>query len=198
MKPRMERSHFSKWPMKAGLVACIPLMLVTSCVTPYQDQRTRQEVGQREDMLIIQEEMRRLAGRIETLELEMEQVYREVDTQKTEMQRSQRAQRDQMQQNLGTLEQRVDSVEAARARDREEIIEQLSATMSRLIREHAASTAASRPAASGYGYEHVVGPGETLSHIAAAYGVTTRTIIDANNISNPDRLQVGQRLFIPD
>lgn len=187
---------FASW---AGLRVGLPLMLITtSCVTPYQDQRARQEVREREDLLILREEMRRLSGRIETLELEMEQVYRDIDTQQTEAQRSQRTLRDQMDQRLAGMEQRVDTVDRARIRDREEIVEQLSATMAQLIREQAARATPSRPAASGYGYEHVVGPGETLSHIAAAYGVTTRAIINANNISNPDRLQVGQKLFIPE
>lgn len=174
-------------------------LFMSGCVTTYQDQRARQEVREREDMLILQEEIRRLAGRVETLEMEMAQVYRDVDIQKTESQRSQRTQREQIDQRLGGVEQRVEAVDRARIRDREEIVEQLSATMAQLIRQHAArAPAANRPAASGYGYEHTVGPGETLSHIAAAYGVTTRAIIDANNISNPDRLRVGQKLFIPE
>ncbi len=195
----MNHRNQRKWVAKAGILATMPLLLgVTSCVTPYQDQRARQEVREREDILILREEMRRLSGRVETLELELEQVYRDVETQKTESQRSQRAQRDQVDQRLTGIEQRVDTVDRARIRDREEIVEQLSATMAQLIRQHAASAPASRPAPSGYGYEHVVGAGETLSHIAAAYGVTTRAIIDANNISNPDRLRVGQRLFIPE
>ncbi len=44
---------------------------------------------------------------------------------------------------------------------------------------------------------HVVQSGETLSGIAAAYGVTTQDLIDANDISNPSLVVVGQELKIP-
>lgn len=43
---------------------------------------------------------------------------------------------------------------------------------------------------------HTVRSGETLSHIASRYGVTTQTILAANDLINPNRLYVGQRLNI--
>lgn len=45
---------------------------------------------------------------------------------------------------------------------------------------------------------HRVAAGETLYNIALRYGVTVRSIIDANNLSNPDRLSIGQELIIPE
>lgn len=44
---------------------------------------------------------------------------------------------------------------------------------------------------------HVVKPGETLYYIAIQYGVTMRSIIEANNLTNPDRLNLNQQLIIP-
>ena len=44
---------------------------------------------------------------------------------------------------------------------------------------------------------HVVAAGETLSAIAARYGVTTAALVEANKLDNPDRLAIGQRLVIP-
>ncbi len=43
---------------------------------------------------------------------------------------------------------------------------------------------------------HVVRSGETLGAIANKYRVSTRSIIKLNNLRNPDRLSVGQRLKI--
>jgi LysM repeat protein len=40
--------------------------------------------------------------------------------------------------------------------------------------------------------------GETLSAIAKAYGVKMKTISQANNLSNPNNLRLGQTLFIPE
>ncbi len=44
---------------------------------------------------------------------------------------------------------------------------------------------------------HVVRPGETLSGIAARYGVSTRTLASYNGIRNWNFLRAGQRLAIP-
>ncbi len=44
---------------------------------------------------------------------------------------------------------------------------------------------------------HTVEAGESLSKIAAEYGITTAALADANGITNPDRIRVGQRLVIP-
>jgi LysM repeat protein len=33
--------------------------------------------------------------------------------------------------------------------------------------------------------------------IAQQFGVTTQAIISANNLTNPDRLSIGQQLIIP-
>lgn len=44
---------------------------------------------------------------------------------------------------------------------------------------------------------HVVQPGETLSAIAARYGVDMQSLAQANGISNPSLIRSGQRLTIP-
>ncbi|MBM3318462.1 MAG: LysM peptidoglycan-binding domain-containing protein, partial [Candidatus Eisenbacteria bacterium] len=44
---------------------------------------------------------------------------------------------------------------------------------------------------------HRVRRGETLSRIAALYGVGLDALLKANKLSNPNRLQVGQQLTIP-
>jgi LysM repeat protein len=44
---------------------------------------------------------------------------------------------------------------------------------------------------------HVVQAGENLEYIAGNYGVQMADLVAANQLSDPDRLQVGQRLLIP-
>lgn len=44
---------------------------------------------------------------------------------------------------------------------------------------------------------HRVASGETLFSIARRYGVTIQAIVDTNQLTNPDRLSVGQELVIP-
>ncbi|MDX2136995.1 MAG: LysM peptidoglycan-binding domain-containing protein [Chloroflexota bacterium] len=44
---------------------------------------------------------------------------------------------------------------------------------------------------------YVVQPGDTLSLIAASQGVSVTALVEANNIADPNRLEVGQVLVIP-
>jgi len=49
----------------------------------------------------------------------------------------------------------------------------------------------------GAGRTHVVEAGETLTEIAARYGVPVAELQKANELADPDRLRVGQRLTVP-
>ena len=49
------------------------------------------------------------------------------------------------------------------------------------------------PSEAGY---HVIQPGESLSQIASAYGMSVRDLAEANGISNPNSIRVGQKLKV--
>jgi LysM repeat protein len=53
------------------------------------------------------------------------------------------------------------------------------------------------PAPPTTGQKYVVEPGDTLSTIAEKFGVTIDELVQANRLSNPDLLVVGQELIIP-
>jgi len=53
------------------------------------------------------------------------------------------------------------------------------------------------PVETGAYTEHIVVAGETLSAIAAKYGVTYWDIVRRNGIANPNLIYVGQKLIIP-
>jgi len=44
---------------------------------------------------------------------------------------------------------------------------------------------------------HVVRAGDSVSRIAAHYGVTRKSLIDANKLARPEQLRIGQRLVVP-
>ncbi len=70
-------------------------------------------------------------------------------------------------------------------------------TMTAVPAATAAPTTAPTPAPTT-NRTYTVQRGDELKNIAAQYGVSIWTIIDANEIPNPDSLRVGQVLHIPD
>ena len=61
----------------------------------------------------------------------------------------------------------------------------------------AATPSPSLPSAAGTGFTHTIASGESLYTIARRYEVTTQAIVQANNLSSPDKTVVGQKVIIP-
>lgn len=83
---------------------------------------------------------------------------------------------------VAALRSDLAAVRSAQGRLRDEIVEDLSARISAIAKRQEQARAA----------------GQTLSAIALAYQVSVKAIMQANNITDPTKLRVGQTLFIPD
>jgi len=99
----------------------------------------------------------------------------------------------QVRDHLKTLDKTAEATGRTLSRLREEIIKDLSERIEKLLKKQ---SGAGRRTESGYW--HTVEQGQTLSEIAKAYNVPVAAIVRANNLSNPDAIRVGTRLFIPD
>jgi len=179
------------------------LLLGASGCASLDDMISRQTTQQREDIATIQEDMRKLSGRIEALELQNQQIQRNMDT--LNQQRGASAQVQSLQGRIDDLDGRMRSLEASREKDKQEIVDRLSAKIAQIVKPSpgagmgsGTATKQSKKAANDVGYEHEVKPGETISAIANAYGVTVKAIIENNEIKDPSKLRAGQKLFIPE
>lgn len=77
----------------------------------------------------------------------------------------------------------------------EEIIaEDKPATPAESVTEAAAPVPEAEPPTSRF---HTVAKGDTLWGISRQYGVSLQSLEEANNLDDPGRLSVGQRLVIP-
>lgn len=187
--------------------ATLALSLTSGClVTDGAGQPSATELALQQDLMALQEENRRLKGQLEGMELEIDRLARAVDALRAAPAGPSTADIQALQQRMGALEAQLRNIDAARERDRKEIIDTLTARISQLLASQTATRprTASAPTPSAVrrggaqeGYEHVVEAGQSLSAIAAAYGVSVREIVEANNLSNPNSLRVGQKLFIP-
>ena len=102
---------------------------------------------------------------------------------------------------LEAIRGEISRVRADSTTIRQKIVDDLSSRIDKMAASSGSRGASSSGAAArnrGSGYEHKVEKGQTLSEIAAGYGVSIQSIMNANNIKNPSALRVGQTLFIPD
>ena len=154
-------------------------LILSGCQSPYSSRSTN--THRAEDRRMEEENQRRMAGRIETLEMELGRVSRELDAQRQ------------------TLDSRLTGIERKNEADKRELVSNLTRQIEKLLKQ--AAPPPSAPASSGgsaYGFEHIVRKGETLSTIAKAYNVTAKAIASANKIKDANHLSIGQKLFIPE
>ena len=176
--------------MKPAMMVFFGLMFLSGlsgCVT-FDDPS--EIASQREDINILRDDLSRVKGQMETVELENRRMANEFG----KMRDACSDKRDQaaVQERLDNLERRIQSVNAAREKDKQAIVNQLSAKIAEIM-----SKASRQSHRTVSGNEHTVQPGETLSAIAAAYKIKASAIIEANGLPDPDNLRVGQRLVIP-
>lgn len=172
--------------------------LLTGCVTV--DSRSAR-AEEREDMLILEDKVQKASGNIEGLQMEVQRLQGQLDAIRSGSTQSAQSQSQAMQAALDDFDRRIRLLETAREKDKQEIIDRISAKMADIVKTSApvrSTKKTSKRAMSDTGYEHEVKSGETLSDIAAAYGVKPSVIVEANDLKNPNQLKVGQKLFIPE
>jgi LysM repeat protein len=137
---------------------------------------------------VLDEKVNRLSAQVEDLQFQQQQMKKEFESIRVEMQEVRRATGGASSGDLKALEDRIAAVDAARQADKKAIIDQLAKELS------SSSKPAGKPTADSK--DHTVAKGETLSAIAKLYGVTITDLKKANNLTGDD-LKVGQKLTIP-
>ena len=174
-------------------------ILTSGCITEFTRNKAHQITQEREDILLLKEDVRKLTGRLEHIEFETQRQHTEDGHQRKQQDRINQERFEEMRQELRALDKRIHQLTSRQAKDKQEIIDKLSDKISTLMKKSAARAETTRNAqGTAYGYEHTVQAGETLSEIAKEYRVSIRAIINANRLASPDELRVGEKLFIPE
>ena len=171
--------------------ACLILSavaLVTGCTTPRTQQR---QVQTHTNLENLQHTIEQLRERLEAGEQRQEHLAEALDSLRRELGQA----RGEYDDGLHALARRLDELDAARAEDRQQVINRISEQVAAMLKQNRAAVNARRTE-SGFG--HVVASGQTLSEIAKAYNVDVSVITKANGISDPNSIRVGQELFIPE
>lgn len=182
-------------PLALGLI-----LAGTGCVTT-------QEVGpppaSQADVGYLREEIRRMNARLDATDTEMGRLQSDLMASRSSQPDTASASQVQsVKAQVDDLQRQIRAVDAARAKDNKQIYDDLTKKISKLLKSSSSSSShsrsSSRRSGSQSGIEHEVKPGQTLSQIASAYGVTTKVLVEENGLKNANAIYAGQKLFIPD
>jgi outer membrane murein-binding lipoprotein Lpp len=175
---------------------------LAGCVTA-QDYQARMDARAQENQRLLQEQGSKLAGRLESVELDTAKLRADVDAVRAAQARaaSGAADTQALRATLGNLEQRMHALEASRDKDKQELVDVLSKKISQIMGGGAPADPGRKRSGSktgaGGGGDYLVKSGDTLSGIASTYGVAISALRDANGIKKDNQLRAGQKLVIP-
>ncbi len=199
----------SRWTALVVAAAAVMVVATSGCGTG--GVAVKKDIWEAQDdferrQASLSEKVLELEGRIAALEEEesairhrLDQLAEELSELDTDFSRGLEAVRDGQQQLGVELESRIRSVDAERQSDRADLLERLRIVVDEVSAENRSlrQEIDALKSAVSVGFTHVVKRGETLASIAARYGVTVQEIAAANDIANPNLIEVGQELFIP-
>ena len=174
-----------------GLSIVLGMGVLTGCQTVPQQQHTQDQAKIRTHIMRLQSDVERLDARMDSVQEERAQLFEQVGALQQALNDNTR----QLDQRVAAVESGMTAVSEQQKRDKTEIVNNLSKQMASIVQEQRSTATAH---ISSEGYEHAVKAGQTLSEIAAAYGVTPAIIVRANKMKNANVLRVGQVLFIPE
>ncbi len=186
-----------------NLFKLLPLALGLACAGCITTEDPDNPPASQTDVNYLREEIRRLNARIAASESELGRVQGDVVASRSDQPSyASAAQVQELQTQLDDLQRQIRALDSARAQDKKEIYDDISKKISTILKSSSPAPSAARSSkprsGSQSGVEHVVQPGESLSKIAAAYGVKMSVIVEENGLESPDSIRVGQKLFIPD
>ncbi|WP_221028770.1 LysM peptidoglycan-binding domain-containing protein [Actomonas aquatica] len=185
--------------------ALIGLLSLTLCAVswaqyPAQNNLGSQVAGLREDVRILVERVGQMALRIEQLERENARLLSATDGLDSTY-----ATVRQLNDAVAELTQQISSGDATSraqaAKAVQELARQVNVSMDGLAKDLNARRQVTAPTFNDdfpkEGIRYTVEKGDTLSSIASRFGSTVKDIQNANRITDPRKVQVGQTLFIP-
>jgi LysM repeat protein len=189
------------FPWVAGLVAALSLFSVRLAAQGVYQPGSIELANLREDVRLLTQRLGELSLRVEQLERENSALQSKSSQSYVTLA--------QLNEAIADLQK---TMQTALRDQKRETLQQVSVQLEKLARETQAAIdavargVATRPPVTAptfsdsypkEGVSYTVQKGDTLSSIAHKTGARMEDIINANKITDPARLQVGQTLFIP-
>lgn len=193
----------------AGLLALPVFAQTPAGLTPEQEEKVKRLSGDVETLLAANVELQK---KISALSEELSKVREEMARKSGDDSALQ-----SIREDMKKLAEKIQEVDKKRIDDRQVVADKLEEIQKLIKKSLSSTTPATRPPKETTstntqerpqkGYEYEVKEGDYLSKILKAVNeqlksegkktVTTKQIIDANNGLDPNKLKVGQKIFIP-
>jgi nucleoid-associated protein YgaU len=162
----------------------------------------RRQAGLSEKVLYMEGRIAALEEETGAIRHQLDQITRQLSGLDSDFSRGLEAVREGQEQLGIELEGRIRTVDTGRQEDKDTLLRRMEIILDEVTRENKQlrtdlEALRESVASMATGYSHEVKRGETLAQIAQQYGVTVDAIAQANGISNPNMISVGQVLVIP-
>lgn len=193
-----------------SLLSLVISLILTGCTT--LDIAKREDVAKvrtsmSEELIEVKQDIRYLKGKIEELQQETNNLSKNQIQQNKELNTTLKEWRGQTKKDIdnkiSNLKNKIETIENNQEKNRKNLQNKLDIVLEEVSKENRELRRQIEAIRKGSAYSgsegyYVVTQGDTLSGIAQMFGVSMKNIMDANNISNPNSLQVGQKLIVPE
>lgn len=159
----------------------------------------RRQAGLSEKVLYMEGRIASLEEELGATKYQLDQLIQQISSLDSDFSRGLEAIRDGQQQLGIELEDQIRTVDSGRQEDRDDLLQRIEIILEEVTAENRRLRTdieeLRRSVATGYSHE--VKRGETLARIAEQYGVSVSSIVEANGISDPNLISVGDVLVIP-
>lgn len=191
-----------KGRQKARLWLLAFSLLLTGCTT--MDIARREEVAQvrtsvSEELIGVREDINTLNGRIQELQFKINELSQKQLQQSHEVNTA----LNDVKKQTTNINSRFKTLEKKQNQDKNDLQKKLNTILEEVTKENRelrTQIEALRKSTAYTGTEgyYVVAEGDTLSVIAHHFGISIRSIMEANDIPNPNAIRIGQKLIIPE
>jgi LysM repeat protein len=199
---------------------------LTGCMTfdssTKEDEASQMRSSLSEQLIQVKQDINTLKGQVDELQYKIDKISQSQSQQSNEINSTLKNSKTESQSSISNIEKKISSIEAKiqalekkQSQDKTElqsktdiIVEEVSKENKELRKEiesikktplqttsKASKNTQKQTAQDGY---YTVSAGDTLVKIAQMYGIPLKSLMEANNISDPNSINIGQKLIVPE
>lgn len=181
-----------------------------------QDESSSAQSALSEEILKVKQDVNTLKGQFDELQYKVDKISQTQAQQSAELNNALKDLRKETQadteKQITSLDTKLQSLEKKQAQDKSELQNKTNIVVEEVSKENkelrkqieslkkapaAPKQAVATTTAAQEGY-YTVSAGDTLKKISQTFGIPVKAIMDANNVTDPNSIHVGQKLLIPE